>query len=272
VDHRTFVVSSDVAEFSGSDMTRALALVEVAASGDVGAPFDGCVLGFLARLVPGDVVGYAEREIVTRRLLVGAEASDWRDSREVTLAASTYCHQHPLSIQRHSRETRALRISDVVSSAALHRLDYYHLVLRPSGFEHQIRLWLDSPPGLSRYFSINRTSAHGDFTERERRLLEVLRPALGAIRDRCAPGTAPGTAAGVAGLSERETQVLSWVARGKRNEEIAALLVVSPHTVRTHLENSYRKLGVHTRTAAVRRAFGPAPPARPTAAHPPPRP
>jgi DNA-binding CsgD family transcriptional regulator len=145
-------------------------------------------------------------------------------------------------------------------------------VLRPSGCEHQIRLWLASPPGVARYFSINRTAAHGDFTERERHLLEVLRPALGAIRDRFTAGSAPGAAAGAAGLSERETQVLSWVARGKRNEEIAALLVVSPHTVRTHLEHTYRKLGVHTRTAAVRRAFGPAPPAPRTAAHLLPRP
>jgi len=39
------------------------------------------------------------------------------------------------------------------------------------------------------------------------------------------------------------------------NQEIAALLLVSPHTVRTHLEHAYKKLQVHTRTAAVARAF-----------------
>jgi len=39
------------------------------------------------------------------------------------------------------------------------------------------------------------------------------------------------------------------------NQEIAALLLVSPHTVRTHLEHAFKKLGVHTRTAAVARAF-----------------
>jgi DNA-binding CsgD family transcriptional regulator len=50
-------------------------------------------------------------------------------------------------------------------------------------------------------------------------------------------------------------EVLRWVALGKTNEEIAALLVVSAHTIRKHLENTYDKLGVHTRTAAVNRAF-----------------
>jgi LuxR family maltose regulon positive regulatory protein len=38
------------------------------------------------------------------------------------------------------------------------------------------------------------------------------------------------------------------------NAEIAERLWLSPGTVRRHLENVYRKLGVHTRTAALARA------------------
>jgi DNA-binding CsgD family transcriptional regulator len=56
-------------------------------------------------------------------------------------------------------------------------------------------------------------------------------------------------------LTDREAEILGWVARGLTNQEIAALLLVSPHTVRTHLEHAFKKLGVHTRTAAVARAF-----------------
>jgi pimeloyl-ACP methyl ester carboxylesterase/DNA-binding CsgD family transcriptional regulator len=62
-----------------------------------------------------------------------------------------------------------------------------------------------------------------------------------------------GDAARVAGLSARECDVLRWVARGLTNAEIAAALYVSESTVRKHLQNSYRKLGVTTRTAAVAR-------------------
>lgn len=58
------------------------------------------------------------------------------------------------------------------------------------------------------------------------------------------------------GLTARESQVLSWVARGKTNPEVAEILWVSPTTVRKHLENVYAKLGVHTRTAAVTRFLG----------------
>jgi DNA-binding CsgD family transcriptional regulator len=58
------------------------------------------------------------------------------------------------------------------------------------------------------------------------------------------------------GLSAREAEVLGWVASGKTNPSIAALLGISPRTVQTHLERVYRKLQVQTRTAAAARALG----------------
>jgi DNA-binding CsgD family transcriptional regulator len=57
-------------------------------------------------------------------------------------------------------------------------------------------------------------------------------------------------------LTAREREVLSWVARGKTNREIAERLWIAPGTVRKHLENVYAKLGVKTRTAAVARLLG----------------
>lgn len=57
-------------------------------------------------------------------------------------------------------------------------------------------------------------------------------------------------------LTKREGEVLTWVARGKTNAEIAELLWLAPSTVRKHLENVYAKLGVSTRTAAVARFLG----------------
>jgi DNA-binding CsgD family transcriptional regulator len=56
-------------------------------------------------------------------------------------------------------------------------------------------------------------------------------------------------------LTEREEEILRWVARGKTNREIASLLFVSPHTVRKHLEHAYAKLGVHSRAAAIAATF-----------------
>ena len=52
-------------------------------------------------------------------------------------------------------------------------------------------------------------------------------------------------------LTEREVQVLSWVACGKTNRDIGDILGLSPRTVNKHLEHVYIKLGVETRTAAT---------------------
>jgi DNA-binding CsgD family transcriptional regulator len=56
------------------------------------------------------------------------------------------------------------------------------------------------------------------------------------------------------GLTPRETEVLKWVAEGKRDGEIAIILGLSSRTVSHHLERIYRKLSVETRTAAAARA------------------
>ncbi len=52
-------------------------------------------------------------------------------------------------------------------------------------------------------------------------------------------------------LTEREVQVLRWVACGKTNRDIGDILGLSPRTVNKHLEHVYVKLGVETRTAAA---------------------
>ena len=54
-------------------------------------------------------------------------------------------------------------------------------------------------------------------------------------------------------LTQREMDVLEWVARGKTNRDVADILGMSPRTVNKHLEHIYEKLGVETRTAAVAR-------------------
>lgn len=55
-------------------------------------------------------------------------------------------------------------------------------------------------------------------------------------------------------LTRREREVLGFVAAGRSNREIAAELVVSPHTVHRHVANILRKLGEPTRAAAAARA------------------
>jgi len=52
-------------------------------------------------------------------------------------------------------------------------------------------------------------------------------------------------------VTEREAEVLLWIARGKSNRDIAEILELSPRTVNKHLEQIYAKLGVENRTSAA---------------------
>jgi DNA-binding CsgD family transcriptional regulator len=57
------------------------------------------------------------------------------------------------------------------------------------------------------------------------------------------------------GLTRREAQVLLWVARGKTDKEVAAILYISSRTLKKHLEHIYQKLGVESRTEAMVRVL-----------------
>lgn len=52
-------------------------------------------------------------------------------------------------------------------------------------------------------------------------------------------------------LSERESEVLLWVAKGKTNPEIAMILEISSFTVKNHMQKVFRKLDVSNRAQAV---------------------
>jgi two-component system response regulator NreC len=57
------------------------------------------------------------------------------------------------------------------------------------------------------------------------------------------------------GLTPREQEVLSMLAEGKTNEEIAVALTISRHTVARHRENLMGKLGLHNRSELVKYAI-----------------
>jgi DNA-binding NarL/FixJ family response regulator len=53
------------------------------------------------------------------------------------------------------------------------------------------------------------------------------------------------------GLSTREIEVMSMIAGGQTNPEIAAHLFLAEKTVKNHVRRIYSKLGVHNRPAAI---------------------
>jgi DNA-binding NarL/FixJ family response regulator len=80
--------------------------------------------------------------------------------------------------------------------------------------------------------------------------LSLLRGELDVLLVRELPKPQPGL-----GLTPRELAVLEHVRAGLGDREVADVLRISPRTVHRHLQNSYAKLGVRSRTAALAKVF-----------------
>jgi DNA-binding CsgD family transcriptional regulator len=90
----------------------------------------------------------------------------------------------------------------------------------------------------------------GQFSEADLALLWTVAPVLQRLaRERPTPRL-PAT------LTVTERRVLTYLAAGMSNPEIAEQLIVATGTVRKHLENIYRKLGVSSRSGALARLSG----------------
>jgi DNA-binding CsgD family transcriptional regulator len=299
--------------------------------------FTPAFLDALGELVPADWVVYCEQDRVrqrTRRMII-------RPQDEPVSMPVTYweiADDHPVCRHSNRGEFRALKISDFLSAARLRSSRIYALWFRPWGVADELSIPIPSPPWHTKTFLFERR--RGGFGERDRRVLDLLRPQLAQLwssadmRRRlrialAALGRAPESdhtgviildptgrielASPAAGrivdgwfdtspgarlpaeiaerlelsaklrrvaadrsmtieragdlllveegqpelsLTAREHQILAWVARGKTNDEVAAILWIQPGTVRKHLENIYAKLGVRSRTAAAARFLG----------------
>jgi DNA-binding CsgD family transcriptional regulator len=159
------------------------------------------------------------------------------------------------SRRRHRRLPRGCdrsSLSYFMTRRRRRQTEWYSTVWKPLGIDDSLRVWLPAPAGRARVINLERRGRN--FTERERSLLEFIRPALIkmhlAASSRCRRNGPESQL-----LTRRETEILGWIARGKTSREIAAILVISPYTVRKHVEHILEKLEVSTRSAAVARAF-----------------
>ena len=152
-----------------------------------------------------------------------------------------------------------IKIADFYSPRQWHSTGMYCDLYRPQGIEHELMLTLPAAPGGAprgapgpgrtlRLFLFRGPGA--DFSEADRALLTLLRPHLHQAYLDAERRRHP-----VPELTPRHWQLLDLVAAGLTNTQIARRLGVSEGTVRTHLENIYRRLNVSSRTAAVARAF-----------------
>lgn len=123
--------------------------------------------------------------------------------------------------------------------------DTVHIV---RGFEVGAYDYVTKPVAIAEV--VARVRSHVGKARQARALREAILRGHGEVEGSSADVLA-STAASTAALTRREAEVMSWVARGKTNRDIADILGMSPRTVNKHLEHIFEKLGVETRTAAV---------------------
>jgi DNA-binding CsgD family transcriptional regulator len=230
-----------VTRLAGTDYRKAFEVLFAAGEVDGSLAFPEPVLQTLRELVPCDVVAFHERTDDPDRVLVWTGKPLGELTEEIRAANRRLRHEDPL---RPADGARTL--SDFISLREFRRHELYQRVCRPLGIEHILQLYLE-PGATDARLEFDR--ADSDFRARDRNVLDLLLPHLrqflrSARRRRAAHHE-------MAAVTPREREVISHVARGRTNGEVAHLLGISPGTVRKHLENAYEKLGVHTRTAAV---------------------
>src|SRR5688572_13929990 len=180
--------------------------------------------------------------------------------RQVNEALHQFAHQSPIYGNCH---TEVCALSDRLTRGAWHRTDLYQEGFRQVEQEDCISLDID----LRKDCRLSLFSSRGrrGFSMEERAMLAMIGPHIQQVFDRLAAQgrlekslEARTSGLGIDDrLSERECEVLQWLAQGKSNGEIALLLDIRPATVKKHLANLYAKLGVENRHAAALLALRP---------------
>ncbi|MDJ0755035.1 MAG: LuxR C-terminal-related transcriptional regulator [Ardenticatenaceae bacterium] len=114
-----------------------------------------------------------------------------------------------------------------------------------------IRLFVDAGDGVVDLLNRQRAAAAG---ENRRAYLSRLLAACGQTLPGIEQTPSPASPSLIEPLSERELEVLTLIAEGLSNRQIAQRLVLSLPTIKWHTSNIYGKLGVNNRTTAVARA------------------
>jgi DNA-binding CsgD family transcriptional regulator len=219
------------------------------------------LLGDLTAQVGCDVLTFSCQDTRRREFVFAqglpVDADDGEDDDEA--GAQAFWGAYPdcahCAYPDHGDLRSVTKTSDFYSARQWHATGMYSEAMR--GVEHMLMLCLPAGPGPAAKpgpgpdlrLVLHRMSGP-DFSERDRALLELLRPHLhqawaDAQRRRC----------GTPQLTARHRELLGLVAAGHTNGQIARILGISAGTVRTHLQIIFGRLEVSSRAAAVTRAF-----------------
>lgn len=221
-------------------LERASGLVRDLRLADSPQAYANRVVDSLWDLIPNDQTTFNEIDVSACRFVILRTRSALRCDPGENSDAYDPDVDYPQCRGLQRGEPGVIRMSDFNGRSELDQSPWYQQTLRPHGCRFVVKVQFSSPPSMVRAVLLNRTDH--DFTDRDCDLLRLLAPHLEDAYRRVRMA---------AMVTPRELEVLTLVAKGLTNREVAGRLDISPGTVRSHLEHSYSKLGVGTRTAAA---------------------
>jgi len=241
------------------DLHAALhAVGDVAESGDDVVQFARAGVQVLSQLVASELTTLSRCDLINdRRIVFGVPPG--AIGNEERAAFDRHFKSHPL-VRYHAFEGGACphRISDSVPFARFRETPLFNDYYRRIGLSHALALPVRMDGRELVSFVLNRQGR--DFSDRELALLDAVRRPLTLLFGRLHAAeqsrrALDGQVLAAHAITAREAEVLQWLAAGKTDRDIAAILAISHRTVHKHLQSVYGKFGVETRIAAVMRAI-----------------
>jgi len=133
-------------------------------------------LSNLPKLVPSEATVYNEYNFKRNRIVWQQEPANvaFPGSERIW---ERYSHEHPILTHfRRAKDGRAVKFSDFVSQRQFRRTHLHNEFFRPLNLTHQMTFYLQEPRSLLVAIALNRAAV--DFSERERLILNLLRPHL----------------------------------------------------------------------------------------------
>jgi len=228
-------------------------VVEIARDRSLRVPLPPSALDRIHRLIPtADTVAYwfGRPDAHRHALEVAGTYRPWTPAEDRLLDRLGF--EDPL-LPAADAIGRARRLSDAMTLDTYRSTEFYRRLGRRHGLDFSIATWIQLPNGEIRGLWLD--SARTDFDEHDLAVLDLVARQLQRLAGGV-PRRAPHPhRTGAHRLTERQAEILALAAVGRSNDEIGRDLSISSNTVRTHLENTFERLEVHTRAAAVARAW-----------------
>jgi DNA-binding CsgD family transcriptional regulator len=220
------------------------------------ASFRQVVPSIFLKVIPGDYFGLTQLKVDMpgRRL---ALVDFWESQPRITpdfvqrMERVGFAHPFTQHVLR-TRDRSALKFSDFFSMRQLRSSTVYNEFYRHAGIDRLLGVGVPDSLGMAT-INFTRRASESDFSERDRLMLNLLRPHFELARRAVERNGNPSGVLPLRAyrLTPREDEVARRLAEGKSNPEIARILHLRPRTVEKHVERVLAKLGVENRTAAA---------------------